>query len=329
MTSTLRKILVGSIALVAFFAVAGGALFFTTNTSAQVDEGTPIQFIQDTIAPDGEAEGDGFVRSLARGFRAGNAFGRGEISTEDIAERAGVDADELQSLLDAGSTLPEALTELGVEVPEFDGRGRRGSRGHDGFLSKDEKAAVVADTLGITVEELQAAYEAGTDLSELAEANNVDEQTIKDAIYDAEVEAVNEAVANGDITQEQADEILAKMELRRLADQIIDEDALKAVAAETIGLSVEEVEAAKEDDTLGDIMEANGVTSEDVHEAVEAAKTEMVNAAVADGTITQEQADEILSMSDCSKGRGSGGRGRGGFRGQPNFTPPVTSEGDA
>lgn len=131
-------------------------------------------------------------------------------------------------------------------------------------------------------------------------------------------EQLAEAVANGDITQERADEIAARMELKALAQEIFDADATNAAIADALGVTVEELAAAKEDGTMRDLVEAAGLTHEDIHAIVEAEKAAQLAAAVADGTITQEQADALAEgKSGHGKGgsqrgpRGEGGRGEG------------------
>ena len=108
---------------------------------------------------------------------------------------------------------------------------------------------------------------------------------------------------------------------------IFDREAMKEVVADALGITVEELEAAKEDGTrLSELAEELGVPIEDVEAAVEAARAEAVAQAVEDGTITQEQADQILSGEFCNKGnrgnRGNGPRGNG-------FNAPVPEGTDA
>lgn len=196
---------------------------------------------------------------------------------------------------------------------------QRGRGGGGGFLDRDARAEVVADAIGVSVDELADARENGESWKDVAEANGVDVETVMAAVHSAEIAAINDAVANGDITQAEADEIIARKELKMLASQIIDKDALKQVKADALGISVEDMEQAKEDGIrLSELAEQNGTTVEAVKEAVDAAKAEMVSDAVADGTITQEQADQILEGCD-------GGR-RGGGRGNRNGQPPVQAD---
>lgn len=102
------------------------------------------------------------------------------------------------------------------------------------------------------------------------------------------------------------------------------------IVADLTGLSTDEVIAEREEgNSVADIAEANGVSSEDVVAEALSVRKEILDARVADGTLTQERADEILAqmserLSDrvtsdemgrpegAGGGRGSGGRGAGG-----------------
>lgn len=117
----------------------------------------------------------------------------------------------------------------------------------------------------------------------------------------------------------------------------IDKDAL---LADALGISVEELQAAKEDGSLRDLM-AN-ITPAELQGKIKAGVEAAVAQAVVDKAITQEQADLVLAQMDdgfgfghFGGGRGHGGRGghghggRGGFPGgfgsdNTSFTPNVS-----
>lgn len=107
--------------------------------------------------------------------------------------------------------------------------------------------------------------------------------------------------------------------LRDLLLQIFDQDKMKAVVADALGISVEELDAAKEAGTrLPDLAEELGVDMQTVHDGVQAYRETAVADAVASGLITQEQADQILSHSGHFGPGGHRGPGRrGGEQGQP------------
>ncbi len=200
-----------------------------------------------------------------------------------------------------------AAAQVNDGVAETEMLHRGGRRGNDVRLSREEQAEVVANTLGITVEELEAAKEAGTTTEELAAANGTTVEAIKDALEAAQIAKINEAVINGDITQEQADAMLESIELKNLAEEIFNKDDAKAAAAAALGITVEEYDAAKEAGTLRDLIEESDV---DVRAAVEDARNAAIDAAEADGTITAEQAEALREMR-IGKGGHRGGRGGG------------------
>ena len=215
------------------------------------------------------------------------------------------------------------------DAPEDGPRGNRGNGELRELASqvfdKDEMKAVVADALGLTVEELDAAKEAGTKLPELAEAQGVEVEDVKAVVQAYRETAVADAINAGIITEEQGEQLLGH-EGRRGGKHgrrggrfggIVDRDVVQATVADTLGITVEELEAAKEAGTsIEDLAAENGVDVETIREAVDAVKAEAVQQAVEDGTITQEQADQILS------GEGRQGR-RGGPRGGGNGPAPV------
>lgn len=197
-------------------------------------------------------------------------------------------------------------------------------------FDRDEMKAAVADALGLTVEELEAAKEDGTKLRELAEAQGVDMETVKAAVQAYRETAVADAIAAGTITDEQGEQLLShdgkcngkKQGRGGRLGRFVDREVVAAAIADTLGISVEELQAAKEAGTsMEELAAENGVELEEIRAAIETVKAEAVQQAVEDGTITQEQADRILS----SEGR----RGKGGFggnRGGDTPAPAVDSE---
>lgn len=180
----------------------------------------------------------------------------------------------------------------------------RGGFGHTfgGDSSQDE---YLAEALGITVEQLQAA---------------------RDQAYAA---ALADAVASGSVTQEQADQLLARRALRSAIDQ-------KALVAQALGLTVDELEAALAGgQSLRDLMAEKGIDANTLQANVQAAYEAAVAQAVADGVITQAQADAILAdeagsglfggLDRGGHGHGGRGHGRGGWRGVPDSTTPDTT----
>ncbi|NOZ73453.1 MAG: hypothetical protein GXP38_16385 [Chloroflexi bacterium] len=185
-----------------------------------------------------------------------------------------------------------------------------------------DQEQLLADALGITVEELQAA---------------------KQEAFDA---ALDQAVAEGLITQTQADFLkehqgMARRglgmiaPLQRFANVDIDMDAL---LADALGISVDDLSAARDaareagleqavadgriTQEQADMMKARHdlgeyLKEQGLPEQLRSIYEEAVQNAVEDGVITQEQADAILSQPGIGMGaphmsRPDGFRGRGG-----------------
>ncbi|MFT7586938.1 MAG: hypothetical protein ACI9EW_003378 [Cellvibrionaceae bacterium] len=184
------------------------------------------------------------------------------------------------------------LEELGITQEEWDAAKEAVKASLGNLDEKPEREAVqalFADELGITTEALQTAHEA-----------------VK-AAHQAE------ALANGDITQEQID----TMEARKAVAETIDQ---KALMAGILGVTTEELDTAKADGTIRDLVEASGKTREELKAAGEEAYAAAVAQAVTDGVITQEQADLIEAAGFGGKGfggrsHGKHGNGQGGGRG--------------
>lgn len=203
------------------------------------------------------------------------------------------------------------------ERPDFDGRG-----------SGDE---FLAEALGITVEELQAAQEA------------------------ARAAALEQAVADGLITQEQADQLsqFGAPPHGRHFGVPSDMDEFLAtelgISVEALQTAQEEAKAAKlaqmvEDGVLtqeqADLMAARQAVQshldvEGLNAAVQEAYATAVQSALDAGEITQDQADQLLSEAAAAPGfrfdfggpggfGGRGGHGHGGH-GFPGALPGSSS----
>ncbi len=94
--------------------------------------------------------------------------------------------------------------------PPFGGRFGHGGRG-DGWFGKGKgemhemMQATIADALGLTVDELEAAHNEGKTAWDLAEEQGLTDEEFSTLMFDARSGALAQAVADGTITQEQAD----------------------------------------------------------------------------------------------------------------------------
>lgn len=70
----------------------------------------------------------------------------------------------------------------------------------------------IADLLGLTTEEIYAERQAGKTLGEIANERGVSDETLIVAMVAEQREAIEQAVAEGTLTREQADWLIAKAE---------------------------------------------------------------------------------------------------------------------
>ncbi len=142
----------------------------------------------------------------------------------EVAEANGVDRQTLiDALVAAGNeqldelraTLPERMAELvDRTLPERgEGHGGRGGMGRfdDG---------VAAQVLGLSTDELREQLRSGKTLAEVAADQGVERQTLVDALVASATERLAQAVTDGKITQERADEMTAR--LPELIDKAVD-----------------------------------------------------------------------------------------------------------
>jgi polyhydroxyalkanoate synthesis regulator phasin len=175
----------------------------------------------------------GLTAGLIGGGAAGVILGSGGVSgaqetaTTTTAPAAGTEEGvrgdrpdpsaklgETLAPLVADGTITQAQADKVVETllaarPE----GGPGGRGHGpgGGRFGGEAAATA---LGITVDELRTALREGSTIAEVAQEKGIDVQVVIDAIVAERTEQIAAAVADGKLTQEQADERLADLEAK-------------------------------------------------------------------------------------------------------------------
>jgi hypothetical protein len=214
-------------------------------------------------------------------------------------------------------------------------RDMMGGRGF-GFVGSQANLEAAAEALGITVDELQAVLNDGKTLVDLAEEKGFDLQTLRDAVEAAQKAAIlaglEQSVKDGDITQEQADWMREGMEngygpgfgrgfRGMMGAGSAEEKFGQTAAAAALGMTVDELSNQLwAGETLSSLAEEKGVELTTVQEAMQAARQTEAKAwieqAVADGTMTQEQADWLLKGIENGYTMNGQGRGPGlGFRG--------------
>lgn len=144
----------------------------------------------------------------------------------EVAEANGVDRQTLiDALVAAGkeqldelrATLPDRMAEL-VDRTLPERREGPGGHGRGGIGRFDD--GVAAQVLGLTTDELRDQLRGGMTLAEVAADQGVERQTLVDALVASATERLAQAVTDGKITQERADEMTAK--LPELIDKVVD-----------------------------------------------------------------------------------------------------------
>lgn len=201
----------------------------------------------------------------------------------------------------------DELTQLGWRGGPG-GANRPGMGNGNGPMGQARQADLAA-ALGITEEQLTAYQAEGLTPPQIAAELGLDWDVVQAQLHAQHLASIQEAVANGQMTQEQADQMVANMNARWVL-----KDAFQAATAEALGITPEQLEAYHaEGKRLPEIATELGLDLATVQAQMETVRQAVLDAAVADGTITQEQADNF-HMGGPGQG-GHGGQGRHGGQG--------------
>jgi ribosomal protein S20 len=188
---------------------------------------------------------------------------------------------------------------FGPGRPDGHGMGRGMGRGMMGYglgqggpmggPLRKEQLAIAAEVLGMPPEDLQAAVEAGQSLREIAEVQGMDEAEFEEAFHAAAIERIDQAVADGDLTEKQA---------AALKERIANGAPLMGLpGGRGWGRG-----AGPMAEILGDprdlLAEATGMTVDELETALQTTIQSRLEAAVEAGDLTQEQADRLLERLD-------------------------------
>jgi hypothetical protein len=232
----------------------------------------------------------------------------------------------------------------GFAVPG--GPGGPGVPGLAGKPSIANELAAAAKYLGLSESDLRTKLEDGQSLADVAKAQSKDLAGLEQAILDAAKADLDKAVADKDLTQSQADDILAN--LKSHIDNIANGSlrfrgpggpggagglgivrrpfgADLSAAAKYLGLSESALRTKlRGGDSLADVAKAQGKDVSGLQDAIVADAKADLDKAVADKRLTQSQADDMLSglkahVDDLVNAKPGdrprlGGRERGGPR---------------
>lgn len=218
------------------------------------------------------------------------------------------------------------------------GRGRMGGYANGGLADQDAMHEAIAEALGISVEELETAQAEGTSLFALADELGADMTAVRDAMENVRQAAIDQAVADGLISEGEAEQFRNGRGPWRQGPagpfygegpgmNLVDADVMHAAIAEALGISVEELEAARaEGTTLFALAEELGVDMETVRAAMDAVHEDAINQALTDGVITEEQAEWLRNRPAFGQ-NGMGGNGPFGGQGSCDGEGPHGPQG--
>jgi uncharacterized protein YidB (DUF937 family) len=157
---------------------------------------------------------------------------------------------------------------------------------------------------------LEPSEESKAVIDDAASQLGVEPSELSDALKQALKNRIDEAVADGRLTEEQADELKTRVD----ADEFplvgglgmfgrgfhggpglgrVGHFELLETAASYLGLTEAELREALEDQTLAEIAEEQGKTASGLVQQLVATQTKRIDEAAADGRITEEQATEL------------------------------------
>jgi polyhydroxyalkanoate synthesis regulator phasin len=253
-----------------------------------------------------------------------------EAFFESLAEHLGISTDELEdavkaaaidqvdTALEDGRLTEEQAERLKERIEKGDtpflfGPPVLGGFHHHGggvFLSKVDAAA---EYLGLTEAQLRERLEEGQSLADVARAEDKSVDGLKQALLDDAQQQLDDAVEDGELTRERANEVLER--LREGIDDLVERDferfgpplfglhhagppflgpSLDA-AAEYLGLSEAQLrERLEEGKSLADVARAEEKSVDGLKQALLAAARERLDEAVDEGDLTRERANEML-----------------------------------
>lgn len=199
-----------------------------------------------------------------------------------------------------------------------------GTHFHYGDRHAAGKAAVslglikaTADVTGITVTEVVQSLRDGQTLTEIAEAHGKSSDEVLQAFTNLATVHIDTAVQEGKLTRQQADFLLQRVTnqaTQMMADEMLGEQVVKYLergvlvvlgraTVDVTGLEpVVVLQRFRGGETLAEIAASEGKSSDEVLQAAEVIFTNRMNTAVANGRITQEEADvrlaEFTSMAE-------------------------------
>jgi formaldehyde-activating enzyme involved in methanogenesis len=173
-----------------------------------VEEGLITREQADEMLVWGGVGHGGFKFFGFRGFRGGARGVSGSTIDEQalLADALDITVEELQTAREKAN---EAAIAQAIEKGIITQEQADQMLARKDLMSYLDRDTLLAKALGMTIAELQAAYDEGKTLSDLMAEKELDAATVRENLQEAYAEAIAQAVEDGVITQEQADEMLS------------------------------------------------------------------------------------------------------------------------
>ncbi|MCA1554886.1 MAG: DUF2680 domain-containing protein [Chloroflexi bacterium] len=206
------KLIAGMVAVIVALGAIGGTAVLAqsvtpTTTAAVQDKTAPTSgsAIQDTAQQKNDDRCTQWQDALAKrlGIPTEKLQQAQKDAAKDFIDQAVKDGKLTQEQANAAKQKIDSATGKCLAFPHFDPHGKVGAAA----LGKSMQVALdaAAKALNMTSTDLQAALKSGKTMEQLAKEKNVDVQTVRTAVVNAEKAAVDQAVKDGKLTQQQAD----------------------------------------------------------------------------------------------------------------------------
>lgn len=158
------------------------------------------------VNPLGSA-GAGTTTTVASGQSAGDGAGQADAARSGKVDRRAKVVDTALDSLVADGTLTQAQADAVATRLADTARLIHGERHERRVERRKAMAATAADALGISTEDLVARLRDGATVAEIAAERDVDVQKVIDALESEARSAIDEAVADGRVPADRADEL--------------------------------------------------------------------------------------------------------------------------
>lgn len=277
------------------------------------DRDSVVRRVVLVVAEETGLEAREILADLGEGLTAAEIIEANGGDTQAVIDQVVIELTTLIEARVAAGTMPTERAERLLENLEtvvtdaFNGDWHPDRPVRDRLVNGNERVLIraVMDETGAGVVEVLGHVRAGGTLAELIEANGGSIDAVIDAAV-AESEAnLAEAVANGRMSQEQADIVSEGLEafyteaLNAVPGEVVQRRVGLAVvrsAAQQTGLEARVIrERLQGGETLGAILTAEGVDPQVFIDDVVANAETRIGVLVTNGRLTQERADELIA----------------------------------